>query len=129
MADITTDSWWAAIAGRWIARVGGSVMFLLAIVFIIGEFSEGGPPKSFKVTVRGVAYAGIPALMLLGLIVAWKWEGIGGVMSVVGYTLHAVAVPGSAGNDWLLLILAIGVTHVLCWLRIRAGSPMAHVSG
>jgi hypothetical protein len=69
---------------RWIARLGGSLLLLLVVVIALGE----GLPNFLKLTppelVLQVALLG----MMLGIITAWKWEGIGGSLVLAGFARH-----------------------------------------
>jgi hypothetical protein len=65
-------------------------------------------------------------LMIAGLVIAWFWEGLGGLLAVGGYIVHVALRPNSAASP-LALVAVTGITHVLCWLllRSRAAGPGA----
>jgi hypothetical protein len=112
-----------AVVGRWVARIFGSLLVLLFLVFFFGE---GTPqpwtwPWAWTWTARGTfIFLGF-GLMIAGLVIAWFWEGLGGLLAVAGYIVHVAGVPDSALSP-LALVAVTGITHVLCWLRIRSGA-------
>jgi len=74
---------------RWTARILGTLLVLLVVVFLIGE----GVPKPSMLTASEKLMCGSSVAMLLGLIVAWRWEGIGGALALSGYLFLGVLMP------------------------------------
>jgi len=72
---------------RWIARVIGTVLVGLTLILAIGE----GVPNLFTQPV--VIQIGFLALALVvsGILLAWRWEFPGGIMSLVGWVLFILA--------------------------------------
>ena len=60
---------------RWTARIVGILVFLLITAIAIGESDGLFNPLQQPLAVR-VEFLAMLA-MWLGLIVAWKWEGVG----------------------------------------------------
>ncbi len=64
----------------------------------------------------------VDLMMLFGLILAWKWEGVGSLLVLGGLGLFA-----AAGETFLLYIiwapwLVTGLAHLACWVvatRVR----------
>jgi hypothetical protein len=121
MVALQTVTWRAATLGRWIALILGSLMVLLFLAFFFGE----GPPRLSALTaVDGLLFAAMGALFL-GLALAWKWEGLGGLLSVAGFAA-LVATGRIHLRVWTLdAPAAIAVVHLACWWRLRAGPPAA----
>ena len=65
----------------WIVRIWCLLMVSLIVIFFLGEevFND---TKEFHVPVLSLI-TGI--LMLGGLMVAWKWQIIGGIISLLGF--------------------------------------------
>jgi len=96
---------------RWTARVLGTLLILLFLVFLIGE---GAPKPSMLTIYEKLMFAALGA-MLLGLIVAWRWAVIGGLLALSGYLLCGLL----AGPRLLISpFVAGGVAgclHLLAW--------------
>ena len=81
MNALRIASWRAAVIGRWTACILGTLMFLLFLVFFFGE----GPPHLSSLTSTERLQFLCMATLFLGLVVAWKWEGLGGFVTVAGF--------------------------------------------
>src|ERR1017187_2052874 len=119
MATLAIATWRAAVLGRWMARILGTLMVLLFLALLFGE----GPPNPSKLsTAEKLQFAGMIALFF-GLALAWKWEGLGGLLSVAGFLL-LVALGRSHLTMWAFwLPAAIGLVHTICWARLRVAAP------
>jgi hypothetical protein len=106
----------AAIAGRWVARIAGTLLFLFFLAFFFGE----GPPNVFRATAReNVLFLGMAALFV-GLVLAWKWEGWGGLLSIAGFMLMVILEPNHLGMPALRPPAVVGMAHLVCWGVLRA---------
>lgn len=122
---------------RWIARIWGGLVFLLALLIFAGYASN------WLTTGEADPYAAedyppienVPPLLMflaaLGSAIAWRWEGLGGAITVVsqlvalpvllihwpiaeGFPRYLVAPYG------LWMIVAIpGILFLACWWRSR----------
>jgi len=119
MSALQVASWRVAVAGRWTACIAGTLLFLLFMAFFFGE----GPPDLSRLTsAERLQSLGVAALFL-SLVIAWKWEGLGGLISVAGFTF-LVAINASHLRMWALCVPAIvGAVHIVAWSRLRVGSP------
>lgn len=117
MTLLATLPWRTAIACRWGARILGSLTALFFVLLFVGE----GIPAPWTWTVRETFIFTGFGFMIAGLIVAWFWEGLGGMLAVTGFSVH-VAVARDSALSLLTIVLAVGVLHVLCWLRVRSGT-------
>ena len=119
MSALQVASWRAAVAGRWTACIAGTLLFLLFLAFFFGE----GPPDLSRLTsTERLQFLGIAALFL-GLVISWKWEGLGGLVSVAGFTF-LVAIDASHLRTWALCVPAVvGAVHIVAWSRLRVGAP------
>ncbi|HKE26091.1 MAG TPA: hypothetical protein VKB88_27230 [Bryobacteraceae bacterium] len=94
----------------WAARIGGLLFALLFLAFVIGE---GLPPWS----PHALGWLAIN----LGLLIAWKWEGLGGVITLAGYILFFFVDPHFLAYLWrpLTAVPAVaGALHILCWFEL-----------
>jgi hypothetical protein len=119
MAALAITTWRAAVLGRWTARILGTLLFLLFLALFFGE----GPPNPSKLSnAEKLQFLGMIALFF-GLVLAWKWEGLGGLLSVAGFVL-LVALGRSHLTMWAFwLPAATGAVHTICWARLRVAAP------
>lgn len=119
MATLAIAIWRVAVAGRWTARILGTLLVLLFLALIFGE---GLPRPSALTTAEKFQFLGMAALFF-GLAAAWKWEGLGGLLSVAGFAL-LVALGRSHLTMWAFWLPAVvGLLHLLCWERLRGVAP------
>jgi len=108
-----------ARAGRWTALIFGSLAALLTVFIMIAE----GMPMPWSGDVRYLlGFVGM-WVMAGGLVLAWFQQGVGGMLVLVGYGLLLWIYPVARGKWFLATIASLGLLHVLCWLRLRAGKP------
>ena len=95
---------------RWIARVLGTVLVALATWIAIGE----GMPI---LNLGALAFA----LNLIGILVGWRWELIGAIMSLCGWCLFlGVAAESPRGVTWFVFLLALpGILYLTSALLRR----------
>ena len=55
--------------------------------------------------------------MIIGQIVAWKWEGIGSLLILGGFALFGFVNHGVALNVVTEAWLATGLLYLICWWR------------
>ena len=112
-------TWQGALAGRWTARILGSLMVLFFLTFVFGE----GPPPLVRMTTREQFYALGMGSLFLGLAVAWLWEGWGGLLSLLGWVLLAILARKPAWDLPYSIPAALGFLHLVCWWRLRVPIP------
>jgi hypothetical protein len=118
---------------RWTARTVGAAILILIAILAIGDVGQGGPNPlhgSWRENLLGVALW----TMVLGQIVAWKWEGIGSLLILGAFVLFATVNRPFRFNivygTWLLL----GLLYLTCWWRghgknaVCRPSPLADMS-
>ena len=107
---------------RWIARIWSflSVAFILSFVGRYLFSSEGlGTFEPGEL----IIFSFFPIGVTIGMIIAWKWEGFGGILTtccLIGFHVTALIVYGKP--DFVLqieLLAAPGILFVLYWLLSR----------
>ena len=69
---------------RWVARITAALMVTLTLLIFVGEgLSEGFQPL-LNMTARETAMMVSFIAVWLGLLLAWKWEAVGGLLTVLG---------------------------------------------
>ena len=112
-------TWRAAVIGRWLALLFGTLTVLFFLSFLFGE---GLPHLSDLSASDRLSFAALAALFL-GLALAWKWEGLGGLLGIASFAV-LVAIGRDHLTIWAFDIPAgIAVVHIACWWRLRAGAP------
>ncbi len=97
---------------RWTARILGAGILLLIAILAIGEGVH--PPRMFESL--GVATLTVALLMMLvGQVVAWRWEGIGGGLIVGSFALFSVVNRGVSLNIVFAPWLLTGLLYLACW--------------
>jgi hypothetical protein len=109
---------WIVVVSRWIARTIGIPLFVLLLLL---TFSDG-PPSPLTTSPREILFGVVVLIMLVGLFVAWKWEGVGSLLILGGLALFA-----TANEPFLLKIVFIpwlvtGSLYLACWIGKRRGS-------
>jgi hypothetical protein len=103
---------------RWTARVLGTLLLVLVVLFAI---SEGVPNPFHQPLAVNLISLGM-VMMLTGLLAAWKWEGVGGFLVVAGWILVVIVNRGFRPNGIFEAFLIVGILHVLCWWKSRDSS-------
>ena len=109
---------------RWFARILGSLVLLLVLLVVIGEglFMEPPPGSSSKLKERDIPLMAGMITMLVGIVVAWFREGIGGLLMIGGFIPFLVdELKSEKGfNAWFLVVFPIiGLLHLFCWWQSR----------
>jgi hypothetical protein len=100
---------------RWTARTIGIVIVGLIAVSVIGE----GGPNQFTASLRENLLGMALLTMAVGLLVGWKWEGIGGVLILGGFALFAAVNRPFRVNVVIVAWLITGVLYLACWWKSR----------
>jgi hypothetical protein len=123
---------------RWARVFGSAIALVLALMFVLERFGPGPPPDAPKAppyTQLGLTMLSVAlGIQLLGLVIALRWELMGGVLTVVGYLLKQATL--SMDGDvpflvfpwdvWLWPALA-GLLYLACWwLNHRQQASSAH---
>jgi hypothetical protein len=94
----------SAAACRWSARILGTLLVLFIVLLAIGEGMPNPFTQPMKVQVGFLALA----LVMIGILAAWRWELAGGILPLVGWGLFVVAVMHpSRGLNWFVGALAV----------------------
>ncbi len=69
---------------RWIARISSAVSAGLILVIFVGEGLTEGSGALLHLTPREAAMMAAFFALWLGLVLSWKWELYGGLLTVLG---------------------------------------------
>lgn len=109
---------------RWIARGIGSLVGVLCLLIGITEVIWGHTPPSPEASLQGAMLAGLVIIAVLGVLIAWWREGIGGTVMVIGAVALSTFAYVTAGRNkvFAMLIsggpfLVAGMLFLACWHR------------
>jgi hypothetical protein len=105
---------------RWLARVWSLASVTLVALFVIGE---GFDPSELTPD-EWLGFAFFPFGISLGMLLAWRREGLGGAITtgclLAFYAVHR-ATAGSFPRGWAWFVFAApGMLFLLCWLLARS---------
>ncbi|HEY1391323.1 MAG TPA: hypothetical protein VGF38_22485 [Ktedonobacterales bacterium] len=114
------------VSVRWLARLTSAVFAVGCLVLLLYGLSEaftGAPSSADSWTLVFLA------LVVIGAIFAWSWEGLAGVMLIV-VGLYAALVETTQGmmDAGIWLTLALGGAFLACWgyslLPLKRTAPL-----
>ena len=99
---------------RLLARGASVVCIAIILLFLFGEGFNFG-------SVTGKQWVGLlffPVMVFVGLVLAWREEAVGGIISIIGiagiYLVYGLLLNGSIWQGWAFLpFLVPGVLFVL----------------
>jgi hypothetical protein len=97
----------------WIPRVLCILFALFLSMFALDVFSEG---NGFGETILALLIHLVPTyLMVIVLVIAWRWEGIGAIFFIFFALFFLVA---SRGESWIISgpLFLIGVLFLFNWV-------------
>ena len=120
-------------ATKWIRRIARTwsvVIMAITVVMIIGHVVVPDPNEVDYPPIENL----LPVMMclsVLGLGIAWRWEGLGGAISV-GFFLANLALYWVIRQRFFPLnalailspVLITGMLFLVCWWRIRSRSSL-----
>jgi len=107
---------------RWIARISGLVFAAFWLLMFIGE-GLSSAHETNPIVLRNLIGLIAVFLYLLGLILAWKWEGFGGIAAIICIAIFAAAVPDAPIPMYAIMALP-AILFIICWLMSRSPRPV-----
>ena len=109
------------ILARWGARILGTLIVVFSLSFFIANVIEQGemPTPDFGPGLTTFLFI----IALIGFLLAWRWEGFGGILSAISILLMAtvnviwVHAGKDPGSEIIFLIPAL--LFIYCWWRTR----------
>ncbi|MCP3681850.1 MAG: hypothetical protein GY861_04095 [bacterium] len=106
---------------RWTARILGTVIIAFSLLFFIGGVIEnGGLPKTdFSHGVISILFI----LSLIGYLIAWRWEGIGGIGAAICfllfYFINVFWVRGGKDPESTIILIIPAPLFIYCWWKTK----------
>jgi hypothetical protein len=108
---------------RWVARVWGSAIVALVIMFALMQAVTPGAPGPTAREWVGLLF--FPAGVCVGLVLAWRWELAGGLVAVGSFLAFYGWMVVSGGRlpagPYFAIAAAPGALYLLCRLLSRDG--------
>ena len=104
---------------RWAAGIVG-IMFVVLVVVL--NFAGGRPDSPPPMTIVDILQGVGMVITCAGVIVAWKWPLVGGVLLIGGYLFFegmTFAKLGRMAGGLFLLFPILGLAHVVYWWQKR----------
>ena len=111
---------------RWFARILGALLVLFVLLSAIGGIIDPPSQANVKISTQEIPLMIGMIIMLVGIIVAWFREGIGGLLVVGGFIFFVAAelITDKKFDAWFILVfLAVGLLHLFCWWQSKNLSP------
>jgi hypothetical protein len=109
---------------RWTARGLGSLVAVLWVLIGIAEVAFPHTPPSPEASLQGAILAGLGTTTVLGVLIAWWRERIGGTIVVIGAIALSTFGYITAGRNkvWVMLFtggpfLVAGILFLASWRR------------
>jgi hypothetical protein len=120
-----TANGWTTVM-RWVARL---LALVAAGLFVYSAIEFGGRilPALSWTSPQGIPLLAVLIVSIAGALIAWRWELVGGVMTLAGAVIVIALVCAGSGVDMFLCallftlpMLVAGVLYLGCCWRRRA---------
>lgn len=105
---------------RWLARILGTLAVVVFLLFFVADCVKKG---TVAIGSDRIVMTAFMFLAFIGLIIAWKREGIGGVTALVGLIGFNIFAPASETNGGIFVITGLyglpALLFLFCWWQAR----------
>lgn len=102
---------------RWAARILGTSVAVFVLFFLLADLfgtEEAGIEAMSKKD--GIAFVFFPIGTIIGLGLAWKWEGPGGLITVASMIGLVMIRPDLLSSPLLIVVVVVpGLLFILYW--------------
>ncbi len=102
---------------RWIARIVGLLYIAFFLLMLIGEGLSSSQETNLLTFRAGLGFVFV-FIFFAGLILAWKWEGIGGLVAIGGTIGFSVTI--QEYSMMILIMAAPALLFLVCWYLSRS---------
>jgi hypothetical protein len=100
-------------------RIIGTLLVAVVVIIAIGE---GMPNLMTQTAIVQLGFAAL-GLILIGILIGWRWELAGGCLSLVGWCLFYAPMVSPKRPNWFFWALAIpGTLYIASYLLARYAS-------
>ena len=105
---------------RWVARILGSLILAFVLFFLLAYiFGEDESGNGFRNTKEVISFLFFPVSTFIGLSLAFKWEGLGGIITIVGIIGLFVVRPDLLNSIYMTIPIIPGVLYTIYWLMTK----------
>jgi len=108
---------------RWTARIVSIIVLVFVLFFVIADLLDNYSVEDPLPLLDKVAFIFFPLSTIVGLCMAWRWEGLGGLIIIAGLIGLLTIRPDLLSSPLLLALIAIpGMLFLLYWYLARYGT-------
>ena len=105
-----------AVIIRWTARILGSLILAFILFFLLASiFGEDEPENGFQNTKEVIAFLFFPISTAIGLSLALKGEGLGGIITLTGMIGLLVVRPDLIKALPVMIPVIPGILYTIYW--------------
>jgi hypothetical protein len=120
MNKITPKSTRFVTTIRWLARIIGILSVTVFLIFFVADCVKKG---TIAVGSDRIVMTVFMFLVFVGLLIAWKWEGIGGILALVCLIPFIMFAPPTVTQGAILVMTVLyglpALLFVFCWWQTR----------
>jgi hypothetical protein len=127
MGEIFAMPRWVKVL-RWVARIWSLIVAIVIIMIAVTP----DPNSTGQVSSSEIFYLSLYAVSAFGLLLAWKWELLGSIISLLAVITQAISVIIGKGFNFYLKIAIIqlvfiipAIVFIVCWQFSRI-KPTKH---
>lgn len=103
---------------HWILRGLSGAIILFSLYMFIGETFFGNRPGN-PLSANAILQLSVVGLGLIGLGLAWKWELVGGIISIFAFILLAIINPIVIDDSLILIWPVTAILFIVLWANRR----------
>lgn len=98
---------------RWILRGFSGVIIAFSILFFLGENLDSESSK--PMTANSILQLSVFGTGLIGFMLAWKWELIGGILALMAFVVLAIINPTVLNSTLMLIFPVTAILFIVLW--------------
>ena len=104
-----------------IARLLGTLELVFLLVFLIADLigQEMISSEGFSDTLEMISFLMFPSATIIGLLVAYKWPGWGGLISTLGFIGLSIIRTDLIAEPTIMIMAIPGILYLIYWIVKR----------
>lgn len=108
---------------RWMLRIVSGLFIVFFLLMFIGEtFFDDGRPDPKPWTFNEIFQLSVFGIGMIGFIIAWKWELMGGIIALVAYIGVAIINPTILNFSLIYIYPLTAILFIVLWAISRKTS-------